>query len=50
MSIAKPVADFAALADAEPARIDAGTTIRTVRDQLRRNAAWFHLTRGIDSD
>lgn len=39
--------DFATIAGVELACIDADTTFRTFRDQLRWNAAWYHLSKGI---
>ena len=39
--------DFATIAGVELACIDAATTVRSFRDELRWNAAWFHLNQGI---
>ena len=39
--------DFATIAGVELACIDAGTTTRTFRDELRWNAAWHHLNGGL---
>ena len=39
--------DFATIAGVELACIDADTTPRTFHDQLRWNAAWYHLSNGI---
>ncbi len=39
--------DFATMAGVELACIDASTTIRSFRDELRWNATWYHLARGV---
>jgi len=39
--------DFATIAGVELTCIDADTTFRSFRDQLRWNAAWYHLSKGI---
>ncbi len=39
--------DFSMIAGVELACIDAATTARSFRDELRWNAAWYHLSRGL---
>ena len=39
--------DFATIARVELAVIDSSTTIRSFRDALRWNAAWYHLSEGL---
>jgi L-arabinose isomerase len=39
--------DFATIAGVELSCIDADTTVRSFRDALRWNAAWFHLASGL---
>jgi L-arabinose isomerase len=39
--------DFATMAGVELALIDEHTTLRGFRQDLRANAAWFHLSRGL---
>jgi len=39
--------DLATMAGIELARIDATTTTRSFQDELRWNAAWYHLSQGL---
>ena len=39
--------DFATIAGVELACIDASTTARSFRDELRWNAAWYHVSAGL---
>jgi L-arabinose isomerase len=41
------IADFAAMAGIELLVIDAGTTIGAFKRELRWNAAYYHLARGL---